>query len=736
MKSQISTLRFAVILTLLLLLGLAAPAALPPPSAITVMVNTNGELIAPTNFWAKSASGIAAATTNSWTLAVVPDTQYYSNTTFAAIATYLQSIRYSRNLKMVLTTGDVVDDPTSVYQRDNATNLFYAVRGAGLPHLITAGNHDYTSAQWWVVGAASYWSAYWGPPYYAGQSWFNGSYYGTNTESAFITQRIAGEDWLFLSLKMGPLDAQAAWAAGVITNHPTHRVVIATHLYERPEGTRDGVLARNGAYSAGIHDPTYGSPLGNDAEELWYRYFKACPNIVIITSSHYGFTLDKADYAYNADVGFGRNIAYGIAGNAVHEIFANYQNDFPNTTASRQGGWVRLYTFTGNSVHAETYSVAAATNKFGNAHDFTFDIGQSQRVPGAKNVNALSEYTRTIAVPDSELADGLFFYAPLNEQWGTNIVEVISGNVGNPYARPAQTLACSFTTNGLRGSALEFGNWSHVDFGNVPSPYLSALSCSVWFRSTSLDASGVFIGRHNGSTDSQFAFTFTPVTPQVSVSLTSITPTVVSRAFALPQNGLDGAWHHYAFVYDGTNVTAYFDGQSLGAQAGPTGGPFLNTSTRSMWLGDYQIMGGGDEYCIIGTLDEPKLWSRALSAAEITYLATSAGPQLGLSRVSTVQSLAAGTKIKANAPIVRVVGSGGAVTLTGTPTIVDGVDGQELEIWGTSDSNTVAIQDNDTLPGSNIQEPGTVRTLGLGDVMILRFDSTTGFWYETGSSYN
>jgi hypothetical protein len=103
---------------------------------------------------------------------------------------------------------------------------------------------------------------------------------------------------------------------------------------------------------------------------------------------------------------------------------------------------------------------------------------------------------------------------------------------------------------------------------------------------------------------------------------------------------------------------------------------------------------------------------------------------------SAVQSLTAATAILANAPIVRVVGSGGAVTLTATPTLADGVDAQEIEIWGTNDSNTVAIQDEGTLTGSNIQLPGTVRTVGLGDVIILRFNSTTGYWYESGFSNN
>lgn len=101
---------------------------------------------------------------------------------------------------------------------------------------------------------------------------------------------------------------------------------------------------------------------------------------------------------------------------------------------------------------------------------------------------------------------------------------------------------------------------------------------------------------------------------------------------------------------------------------------------------------------------------------------------------STLQTLAAGGTILANANSIRVVGSGAARTLTSTPTIADGVDGQVLTIFGTDATNTVTLQDSGTLASSNLKLQAAARTLALGDVLVLRFDSTASLWYEVSFS--
>lgn len=98
---------------------------------------------------------------------------------------------------------------------------------------------------------------------------------------------------------------------------------------------------------------------------------------------------------------------------------------------------------------------------------------------------------------------------------------------------------------------------------------------------------------------------------------------------------------------------------------------------------------------------------------------------------SAIQSLLAASAVSANASTIRVVGNGGAVTLTSTPTIAaPAIDGQRLRIRGTDNTNTVTFQDEGSLAGTKLQLGAGSRVLGLGDVLELEWDATSGFWWE------
>jgi hypothetical protein len=102
---------------------------------------------------------------------------------------------------------------------------------------------------------------------------------------------------------------------------------------------------------------------------------------------------------------------------------------------------------------------------------------------------------------------------------------------------------------------------------------------------------------------------------------------------------------------------------------------------------------------------------------------------------STLQSLLAATAIVPDALRLRVVGSGGAVTLTAVPTITPtSTDGQLLIIQGTSDANTVTLQDSATLPGSQLNLGAGTRVLGAGDIIFLVWDLATTSWSEISFS--
>jgi len=107
---------------------------------------------------------------------------------------------------------------------------------------------------------------------------------------------------------------------------------------------------------------------------------------------------------------------------------------------------------------------------------------------------------------------------------------------------------------------------------------------------------------------------------------------------------------------------------------------------------------------------------------------------------TTDQSITAGTGITAAMlnGITRVVGNGGAVTVTATPSITASAhDGFRMILQGTSEANTVILQDRSILANSGLELSGGANfTLGQNDIIELMYDSGEGLWIELGRSDN
>lgn len=101
-------------------------------------------------------------------------------------------------------------------------------------------------------------------------------------------------------------------------------------------------------------------------------------------------------------------------------------------------------------------------------------------------------------------------------------------------------------------------------------------------------------------------------------------------------------------------------------------------------------------------------------------------------------TLVAGASVTNNYTKIRVAGSGGAVTLTSTPTVPTNSipDGWVIRIQGTDDTNTLTVQDDGTLADSDLSLGASTRVLGVGDVLTLTYDATLNQWFETGWSDN
>jgi Concanavalin A-like lectin/glucanases superfamily len=77
----------------------------------------------------------------------------------------------------------------------------------------------------------------------------------------------------------------------------------------------------------------------------------------------------------------------------------------------------------------------------------------------------------------------------------------------------------------------------------------------------------------------------------------------------------DGTWHYVAGTYDGAAVRLYVDGVQVGTgtpHSAPIG--YGLVTSDDLLIGDYGGCGGLE---LTGAVDEPKIWDRALTAAEI-----------------------------------------------------------------------------------------------------------------------
>jgi len=97
---------------------------------------------------------------------------------------------------------------------------------------------------------------------------------------------------------------------------------------------------------------------------------------------------------------------------------------------------------------------------------------------------------------------------------------------------------------------------------------------------------------------------------------------------------------------------------------------------------------------------------------------------------SATQNITAGGGITGTNCVMRVQGSGGAVTITATPSIVDGSDGETIKIQGDSDTNTLTIQGEAQLAGSGFNCNGGLDVvLGKGDIIEIEYDLGDDAWY-------
>jgi hypothetical protein len=247
---------------------------------------------------------------------LIPDTQNESQAIIDSICDWVFHNQSDRNIQAVITVGDLTNYATFA-EFDRLMPCFNRLKQSSIIHVPIVGNHDYNNVNPSSRNVSNF-DQYFGPAFFTGKSWYGGNFNNSNA-SYYVKFTHGTRKFLILALEFFPRPEAVAWASSIIDAHGDYEVIVTTHGYLDPDGTRTEDADQWGPnnYSLPAAD--------NSGEELWNNLIRKKPNIKLVVSGHQlsGNTSQRSDV--------------GDYGNTVHQVFNNWQ-----TGANGGDGWIGL----------------------------------------------------------------------------------------------------------------------------------------------------------------------------------------------------------------------------------------------------------------------------------------------------------------------------------------------------------------------------------------------------------
>jgi hypothetical protein len=163
---------------------------------------------------------------------------------------------------------------------------------------------------------------------------------------------------------------------------------------------------------------------------------------------------------------------------------------------------------------------------------------------------------------------------------------------------------------GIAGMAMEFDGDDYVDTGYTED--LATWTISAWIKSPAAPAAGSSCGPIHR--ENNYQFNWNHFTPSWRGSVgTNIGDVWYSASFGILEAN---TWYHLIGTYDGENLKAYKDGILITVDDSPSGDPMPESNSLKL------ARHAASERFFTGTIDEVRIFNRALSDAEILYLAS------------------------------------------------------------------------------------------------------------------
>jgi hypothetical protein len=278
-----------------------------------------------------------------FTIVLFPDTQYEVQSfpeAWESMPQWVADNKEVNNIQAVIGLGDVTNQH-SASEFKEAVKSWDILDRAGIPYVTVIGNHDYDSLP---QRSAVSWNDNFGIDRFSTKSWYGGAYQNS-TENYWINLDIGSHKYLVLALEFFPRTQVLQWAQSIITANSDREVIIATHGYLNGNGSRT------------LHGHAYG-PDDNDCDgqQVWNNLLKLDSKILLTVCGH---QIGGPTSAYSSDT--------GMAGNTVHQLFINHQNE-----NNGGNGYMALLKFRPSAGKVEMTTYSALLNSFDSSGVYIF----------------------------------------------------------------------------------------------------------------------------------------------------------------------------------------------------------------------------------------------------------------------------------------------------------------------------------------------------------------------------
>jgi hypothetical protein len=392
---------------------------------------------------------VAAQASEDFTLIVVPDTQYYSQsypTIFSAQTQWIVNNRVGLNIVYVAHEGDLVQTASNTTQWDRANAAMSLLEdpvttglAEGIPYGVIPGNHDQPTTNY---------NAYFGVSRFSGRSYYGDSYDSDNDDN-YTLFSASGMNFIVINLNYSTAGLSSDildWADTLLKTYSDRRAIVVSHSI--------------------LDYPPSGSSIApfNAAGQAIYDALRDNPNLFLMLCGHNHAEGRRTDV---------------YEGHTIYTLLADYQ-DLP----SGGNGWLRIMTFSpaDDEITVTTYS--PTLNAYGedttmgdNTTSAPFTLAYDMEEPGP-NITItgipLSAFSSQPGTPSAEqsytvagslLTEDIVITAPADFEISTNSGSGFGPSLTLPQSGGTVTATTIYARFNRATEGSSSGNITHTSSG-------------------------------------------------------------------------------------------------------------------------------------------------------------------------------------------------------------------------------------------------------------------------------